>query len=244
MPSYSRRSESRDRDRHRSSRKRSRSRDESSDRKRKRSEKRRDKKREKNRSKSSTPNERIYAPANVACELDGGNINMAQLDKKTVDWLHEKINDQGELVHVGGVLEKQKCSKAIKVVSSRLGDIEEIIRERVSAAKIDMEQRLRLQIESELKEEMEAIQRRENESKERCLNMERALIEKIKQLDESEKQLSDERLQMLESKRLFEEKRIELDREKELLKKNEQQSILNKGGSQRAPIRMRLGSGR
>uniref|UniRef100_A0A915N4D4 Uncharacterized protein n=1 Tax=Meloidogyne javanica TaxID=6303 RepID=A0A915N4D4_MELJA len=94
MPSYSRRSESRDRDRHRSSRKRSRSRDESSDRKRKRSEKRRDKKREKNRSKSSTPNERIYAPANVACELDGGNINMAQLDKKTVDWLHEKINDQ------------------------------------------------------------------------------------------------------------------------------------------------------
>jgi len=46
------------------------------------------------RSKSSTPNERIYAPANVACELDGGNINMAQLDKKTVDWLHEKINDQ------------------------------------------------------------------------------------------------------------------------------------------------------
>lgn len=48
---------------------------------------------------------------------------------------------------------------------------------------------------------------------------------------------------MLESKRRFEEKRIELDREKETLRKTEQQSILNKGG-QRAPIRMRLGSGR
>lgn len=92
--------------------------------------------------------------------------------------------------------------------------------------------------------------------------MERALIEKIKKLEESEKQLvgfkilifgnkliqfifeSDERLQMLESKRRFEEMRIELDREKEKLRKTEQQSILNKDGAQRAPIRMRLGSGK
>jgi hypothetical protein len=46
---------------------------------------------------------------------------------------------------------------------------------------------------------------------------------------------------MLESKRRYEEERNDLERQKEALKKNEQQSILNKGGGMRAPIRMKFG---
>lgn len=45
---------------------------------------------------------------------------------------------------------------------------------------------------------------------------------------------------MLESKRRYEEKKIELECEKEALKKNDQQSILNKGGANRAPIRLKF----
>jgi hypothetical protein len=46
---------------------------------------------------------------------------------------------------------------------------------------------------------------------------------------------------MLEAKRCYEEERAKLECEKDALKKNEQQSILNKGGTMRAPIRMKLG---
>ncbi|KAF7629939.1 hypothetical protein Mgra_00009072 [Meloidogyne graminicola] len=91
MPSHSRRSESRERDsRRRSTRKRSR---ESSERRHKKSF-RSEKRRGRDRSKSISPNDRIYAPIDVACELGGERVNMAQLDRKTVEWLQEKINDQ------------------------------------------------------------------------------------------------------------------------------------------------------
>lgn len=42
----------------------------------------------------SPSKERVYAPPDVALELGDANVNMAQLDKKTVQWLQERINEQ------------------------------------------------------------------------------------------------------------------------------------------------------
>uniref|UniRef100_A0A914HBD3 Arginine and glutamate-rich protein 1 n=1 Tax=Globodera rostochiensis TaxID=31243 RepID=A0A914HBD3_GLORO len=85
---------------HRSTRKRSHER--SSERRHKSSrsshkEKRRDRSRSASRPRNSAAaadSARIYAPSDVALELGGGNVNMARLDKKTVDWLQSKINEQ------------------------------------------------------------------------------------------------------------------------------------------------------
>jgi len=46
-------------------------------------------------------------------------------------------------------------------VTSRVKEFESLVRERVTKAKVEMEQRLRAQIQQEMKEEMEAMERRE-----------------------------------------------------------------------------------
>ncbi|KAI6204802.1 hypothetical protein M3Y94_00719300 [Aphelenchoides besseyi] len=98
-------------------------------------------------------------------------------------------------------------------INARNQELDEIIRDRVAKAKIELEVRLRAQIEQEWKEEMEAARQRE----------------------------SDERLEMLATKSKLEMERNQLKEELEKMKKEEQNAIINKGGFQRAPIRMKFG---
>ncbi|KAI1710856.1 arginine and glutamate-rich 1 domain-containing protein [Ditylenchus destructor] len=167
---------------------------------------------------------RPVVPVEIANELTAPNtgikFNSAHLSKAAMEWLEEKIAEQ---------------------VTARVREFDDLVREKVSKAKLEMEQRLRAQIEQEMKDEMEAMERRERESKERCSAMERELQEKIKAVEESERKLNESRLEMLEVKGKLEMERALIQKEKEALTKNEQQSILNKGGSMRPKIKMTLG---
>lgn len=51
-------------------------------------------------------------------------------------------------------------------MTARVREFDDLVREKVSKAKLEMEQRLRAQIEQEMKDEMEAMERREVS----CLN--------------------------------------------------------------------------
>jgi len=90
--------------------------------------------------------------------------------------------------------------------------------------------------------------------------MERELVSKIKEAEESDQKLvslfssfqefthpssfsfqKEERLQMLEVKGKLEMERAEIQRERDAAQRAEQHSILNKGGLMRAPIKLKLG---
>jgi len=61
------------------------------------------------------------------------------------------------------------------------------------------------------------------------------------QVDKAERKLNEERLEMLQVKGKLEMERNELAKERAALTKNEQSTILNKGGAMRAPIKISFG---
>lgn len=127
-------------------------------------------------------------------------------------------------------------------ISARTKELDDVVRDRVAKAKVDLEFRLRAQIEQEWKEEMEAARKREQDSLNRVKSMEQSLTEKLKEVENDKEKLNEERLKMLETKSRLEMEKNELKAELEKLKKNEQHSVLNTGGFQRAPIRLSFGN--
>ncbi|KAI6231789.1 hypothetical protein M3Y95_00418500 [Aphelenchoides besseyi] len=126
-------------------------------------------------------------------------------------------------------------------INARNQELDEIIRDRVAKAKIELEVRLRAQIEQEWKEEMEAARQREQDSYKHQEQLKESLAAKIREVEEEKIKLSDERLEMLATKSKLEMERNQLKEELEKMKKEEQNAIINKGGFQRAPIRMKFG---
>uniref|UniRef100_A0A915Q1A0 Uncharacterized protein n=1 Tax=Setaria digitata TaxID=48799 RepID=A0A915Q1A0_9BILA len=114
-------------------------------------------------------------------------------------------------------------------------------------------------------DKLELLKHLQEESKKRCIELEESLEKKMKELEETEKKLNpdwavaglntflivafvvkseirkQERLLMLETKSKLEMERNALIQEREMLTKSEQQAILNKGGTMRAPIKLKLG---
>ncbi|CAD5233515.1 unnamed protein product [Bursaphelenchus xylophilus] len=120
---------------------------------------------------------------------------------------------------------------------ARNEEIDAVVRDRIQKAKVELEARLRAQIENEWKDEMEAARKREADTLARLKDMEKSLEDRRKELDLEKDKMNEERLQMLEAKSKAEMERNQLKEELDKLKKTEQHSILNKGGFQRAPIK-------
>ncbi|VDN06456.1 unnamed protein product [Thelazia callipaeda] len=157
----------------------------------------------------------------LVTELGSGvKFDASQLSQAAKEWLDARVTEQ---------------------VSARVADLEMLVQERVAKARTDLESRLRSQIEQEMMHEVEESHRREEESKKRCAELEVSLGKKMKELEEIEKKLKQERLLMLETKSKLEMERNALVQERELLSKSEQKAILNKGGTMRAPIKLKLG---
>uniref|UniRef100_A0A915DJW4 Uncharacterized protein n=1 Tax=Ditylenchus dipsaci TaxID=166011 RepID=A0A915DJW4_9BILA len=123
--------------------------------------------------------------SNIADELKaagedlGENLVVAHLSKAAMDWLEEKVVEQ---------------------VTERVKVFDDLVRERVEKAKLEMKAMLRAQVEREMKEEVEAIEKREIDSKDRCQALDQELQEKLKSVEESENKLDQARLKMLEVK--------------------------------------------
>jgi len=161
-------------------------------------------------------------PISLQSELVGSrrSFDSTNLGKDGLEFLEAKIQSQ---------------------VTERLGNIEDLVRDKVLLAKNDMEVRIRAQVEQELQSEIEAIKKREKESRERCSAMERELEQKKRKLVESESKLQEERLAMLDARHKYDQERLELQKEKDEMRKSDQQSILNKGGTVRQPIKLKFG---
>ncbi|GMT34822.1 hypothetical protein PFISCL1PPCAC_26119, partial [Pristionchus fissidentatus] len=230
------RSPRRDRDRD-SRRDRSRSRDrERRDRDRKRDRRRRDrsesasggeegghslgsllkKKRERDR-RSPSPK---AVPREIVRELESATFDASRLSEAAAAWIETRITEQ---------------------VTSRVGQLEAAMSERIAAARTEMETRLRAQIEHEMQEEMAECAAREKDSKTRCEQLEKELESKLQEAELSERKFNEERLSMLAQKSALERERAELARERDAVTKTEQQTILNKGGQSRAPIKFKFG---
>ncbi|KHN74620.1 OTU domain-containing protein 6B [Toxocara canis] len=162
--------------------------------------------------------------ATLVGELGAGSkFDISQLSDAAKEWLDARVTEQ---------------------VSARVADLESLVQERVAKARAELESRLRAQIEQEMMREVEQSKKREEESKKRCLELEESLEKKMKEVEENERKLNEERLVMLETKSKLEMERNALQKEKEMLTRNEQQAILNKGGAMRAPIKLKLGFGK
>ncbi|VDP17324.1 unnamed protein product [Onchocerca flexuosa] len=170
------------------------------------------------RNSSNSPSTSLGA---LVSELGTGvKFDASQLSQAAKEWLDARVTEQ---------------------VSARVADLESLVQERVAKARADLESRLRSQIEQEMMHEVEESRKREDESKKRCIELEENLEKKMKELEETEKKLKQERLLMLETKSKLEMERNALIQERETLTKSEQQAILNKGGTMRAPIKLKLG---
>uniref|UniRef100_A0A1I7X4P1 KfrA_N domain-containing protein n=1 Tax=Heterorhabditis bacteriophora TaxID=37862 RepID=A0A1I7X4P1_HETBA len=152
-----------------------------------------------------------------------GSFDSANLSETARKWLEERIAEQ---------------------VISRVDRLEAAMIERQANMRTETEQRLRAQIEAEMAEEVAACRRREEESQSRCKSLEEELRKKIIEAEESEKKYNEERLAMLAQRSQLERERLELQKERDALQKNEQHTILNKGGAARAPIKLKFGFGK
>jgi hypothetical protein len=77
--------------------------------------------------------------------------------------------------------------KVLEMVESKIGKIDEVVRERVAKEKLEMEARLRVQIQQEMKEEMDAAQKRQEEAQQRCIELQEQLTQKIKDQEDAQK---------------------------------------------------------
>ncbi|CAI5445184.1 unnamed protein product [Caenorhabditis angaria] len=168
--------------------------------------------RERSRERNSTP--RTFEPdASIPFDIN-------TLNDSAKKWLEERITEQ---------------------VTSRVDKLETLMAEKATAARNEMEKMLRAQIETEMANELEECKKRDEQSRKRCKQLESELEKKINEAEESRRQYEENRLAMLDQKSQLERERAELLREKEELKKSEQQTIINKGGVARAPIKFKFG---
>uniref|UniRef100_A0A1I7RJA1 Arginine and glutamate-rich protein 1 n=1 Tax=Bursaphelenchus xylophilus TaxID=6326 RepID=A0A1I7RJA1_BURXY len=246
------RSRSRDRDDRRRSRYRSRSRSRNRDRSRDRdrdSERRKDRHHKSHRrrkysssrspstkrTRSRSPPKRPTTPKDISPELNATHTltddQMPDDVKKDLcqqDWAPNKMT---------GAALKWVTETVNEQMRARNEEIDAVVRDRIQKAKVELEARLRAQIENEWKDEMEAARKREADTLARLKDMEKSLEDRRKELDLEKDKMNEERLQMLEAKSKAEMERNQLKEELDKLKKTEQHSILNKGGFQRAPIK-------
>ncbi|CAD5230715.1 unnamed protein product [Bursaphelenchus okinawaensis] len=187
------------------------------------------------RTRSPSPPARPITPAEALADINAVHTvtddQMPDDVKKDLcqpDWAPNKMT---------GAALKWVTETVNEQMRARNEEIDTIVRDRIQKSKVELEARLRAQIETEWKDEMEAARKREAETLARLKDMEKNLEDRRKELDEEKGKMNEERLQMLESKSKAEMERNQLREELEKLKKSEQHSILNKGGFQRAPIR-------
>ena len=69
-------------------------------------------------------------------------------------------------------------------MEAKIGKMDEAVRERVAKEKVEMEGRLRSQIEQELQHEMTEAKKRQDEAQQRCLAREEELNKKLKEVEE------------------------------------------------------------
>jgi len=74
--------------------------------------------------------------------------------------------------------------KVVELVEAKIGKMDEAVRERVAKEKVEMEGRLRSQIEQELQHEMTEAKKRQDEAQQRCIAREEELNKKIKEVEE------------------------------------------------------------
>lgn len=66
--------------------------------------------------------------------------------------------------------------------------MDDVVREKVAKEKLEMESRLRSQIEQELRHEMDEAQKRQEEAQQRCIAREEELNKKIKEVEDERRQ--------------------------------------------------------
>ncbi|CAJ0955363.1 unnamed protein product, partial [Mesorhabditis belari] len=170
--------------------------------------------------KPASPVVKLSSSNEESKEAKEANFDVTTISESAKSWLEERVEEQ---------------------IMARVAEVEHMLNERFIKQKGELEKMLRIQIEMEMKDEMERIRKEGEEHRAKCAQMEKDLAEKIQRAEQKEKEYTEERLAMLAERSQLERERKGLEKQQADVRKVEQQTILNKGGQTRAPIKFSFG---